>query len=96
MILVEARWIDLGCLRRGQVSALKENVGIGISANIAPLQSDIKEQKVGNDFFGKMMENAVRKGKNICDSLQSRPSWHHRTNYLHPHKSACTLRPLKY
>ena len=31
-----------------QVSALKDNVGIGISANIAPLQSDIKEQKVGN------------------------------------------------
>ncbi len=53
MILVEARWIDLGCLRRGQVSALKENVGIGISANIAPLQSDIKEQKVGNENMGK-------------------------------------------
>eukprot|EP00434_Breviolum_minutum_P003137 symbB.v1.2.002762.t1/scaffold141.1/size300911/13 len=35
---------DLAVLQ-GEVSALKDNVGIGISANIAPLQSDIKEQK---------------------------------------------------
>lgn len=39
---------SIAVMTTGQVSALKDNVGIGISANIAPLQSDIKEQKVGN------------------------------------------------
>ena len=31
----------------GQVSALKENMGMGLSANMIPLQTDVKEQKVG-------------------------------------------------
>ncbi|CAK9113576.1 unnamed protein product [Durusdinium trenchii] len=35
---------DLGLLQ-GEVSALKENVGIGLSSNIMPLQNDVKEQK---------------------------------------------------
>ena len=30
-----------------KVSALKENMGFGISSNIAPLQTDVKEQKAG-------------------------------------------------
>ena len=29
----------------GQVSALKENLGIGLSSNLAPLQNDMREQK---------------------------------------------------
>lgn len=39
------------CVRRKrrQVSALKENMGFGISSNIAPLQTDVKEQKAGTN-----------------------------------------------
>ena len=50
----------LSCAR--EVSALKENLGLGLSSNIAPMQSDVKEQKAEHKAGVFSRSTAIFKG----------------------------------
>eukprot|EP00435_Cladocopium_sp_Y103_P070779 s15_g36.t1 len=51
---------DLAVLQ-GEVSALKENLGIGLSSNLAPLQNDMREQKAKLTSQEQMMASAQKR-----------------------------------
>ena len=58
-----------------QVSALKENMGIGLSANMIPLQTDVKEQKVREkrDLSDLRGEDRIPRANDSLNTKESAP-----------------------